>query len=44
MWHDSFSHHTNKCVVFRNAIQKTTQERRFKFSEIPNMDVNMVSI
>lgn len=29
-WHNSFSHQTNNCIVFRNAIKKAIQEKRFK--------------
>ena len=29
-WHNSFSHATINCVVFRNAIQKVIKEGRFK--------------
>jgi hypothetical protein len=33
-WHNSFSHATNDCNVFRRQIQSTINEGRLKFQEI----------
>jgi hypothetical protein len=33
-WHNSFSHATNDCNVFRRQIQSAINERRLKFQEI----------
>lgn len=39
MCHNFFSHHANNFVVFRNAIQKAIQEKRFKFAEKQNQEL-----
>jgi hypothetical protein len=55
-WHNMFTHTTNNCLIFRNAIQKTIQEGQLRFPDnvasellvdsnpFPKVDTNMVAI
>jgi hypothetical protein len=39
-WHNSDSHATNYCNVFRRKVQLTINEGRFKFAESPQMKLD----
>jgi hypothetical protein len=39
-WHNSYSHATNDCNVFRQQIQSAINERRLNFAESPQMKLN----
>ena len=55
-WHNSYSHYTNNCTIFRNVIQKALKKGRFKLidkngadmtiftNHFPSVNINMVSI
>jgi hypothetical protein len=52
-WHNSYSHATNDCNVFRQQVQSAINEGRLKFAESPQMkldkdpfpvNVNMVGL
>ena len=54
-WHNSYSHYTNNCTIFRNVIQKALKEGKFKLADkgggmtvdtnpFPSATINMVSI
>lgn len=32
-WHNTYSHHTNECKIFRQQIQSTIEQGRIKFDE-----------
>jgi hypothetical protein len=39
-WHNSYSHATNGCNVFRQQVQSAINEGRLKFSESPQMKLD----
>jgi hypothetical protein len=39
-WHNSYSHATNDCNVFRRQVQSAINEGRLKFAETPQMKLN----
>jgi hypothetical protein len=39
-WHNSYSHATNDCNVFRQQVQSTINEGRLKFTERPQMKLD----
>jgi hypothetical protein len=42
-WHNSYSHATNDCNVFRRQVQLAINEGRLKFTESPQMKLDMDS-
>jgi hypothetical protein len=39
-WHNSYSHATNDCNVFRRQVQSVINEGRLKFAESPQMKLD----
>jgi hypothetical protein len=39
-WHNSYSHGTNDCNVFRQQVQLAINEGQLKFAESPQMKLN----
>jgi hypothetical protein len=39
-WHNSYSHATNDCNVFRRQVQSVINEGRLKFIESPQMKLD----
>jgi hypothetical protein len=39
-WHNSYSHATNDCNVFRRQVQSAINEGRLKFAESPQMKLD----
>jgi hypothetical protein len=39
-WHNSYSHATNDCNIFRRQVQLAINKGRLKFAESPQMKLN----